>query len=329
MLRGIKAYLLCSSLLLLKIECYRPLTSCINLLISSAINGVADNEKYATSDVSQLISATVQDGVVFLQNHQINQTLHIYDVDGAISFEVVNNIDEKISNQDSNTTTFEKIFGIYKLPASYCIAFVKNSEPAASFFGGFYGVRRVTEISFINVPSKNSIDNDTVFNASQLAIDLEKQKKALLLMQDSLSRHSFYFSTGNFDITRSMQANAIDSMVFNSSKPIPENFLHVAEASFPFDWRSCDERFFWNLNVISDLTRVPDLNDHWITPITNAWIGTKVLPMKLRDHNDKVKRVKFGLTLISRRSRHRQGPRLVTNSDEIHCSTTCCIMHIL
>ena len=78
-------------------------------------------------------------------------------------------------------------------------------------------------------------------------------------------------------------------------------------------WRNCDERFFWNLNVVSDLIDTPGLDDRWITPVTNMWTSSEEVCFQTNDitKSSGSKNENFLLTLISRRNRRRQGPRSV------------------
>ena len=83
----------------------------------------------------------------------------------------------------------------------------------------------------------------------------------------------------------------------------------IATCATSPSWRSCDERFFWNLNVVSHLIDTPGIDDRWITPITNMWVGCEELEFNMKNSDGKMKNEKFLLTLISRRNRRRQGPR--------------------
>ena len=118
-------------------------------------------------------------------------------------------------------SSYERIFGIYKLPLAYCIAFIKSSEPADSFLGGEYGVRRVKEISYVIIPTSSnkliisgdssssspSFSSSSSFSSTSSQSEQSKQKEAITLMQNTFSRHSFYFSSSFFDVTRNFQSN--------------------------------------------------------------------------------------------------------------------------
>ena len=177
----------------------------------------------------------------------------------------------------------EKIFGIYKLPGGYCVAFIKSSEPATNFIGDSFGVRRVKEVSFVLIPSGvgEPVPGTELWT---------RHRNAIALMDSTFTRHDLYFSTGHFDVTRNLQSNYQEFGAASKEEMITPS------------WRHCDERFFWNLNVISDLIDVPGLHDQWITPVTNAWVATEEISAGKNNE-------KFMLSLISRRSRRRQGPR--------------------
>ena len=120
--------------------------------------------------------------------------------------------------------SYERIFGVYKLPLAYCVAFIKSSEPANDFLGGDYGVRKIKEVSYVVIPipsasSSSSSSNSLIPRNSGSSIgtststssstqsDIAKQKEALSLMQATFSRHSFYYSSGFYDVTRNFQSN--------------------------------------------------------------------------------------------------------------------------
>lgn len=78
-------------------------------------------------------------------------------------------------------------------------------------------------------------------------------------------------------------------------------------------WKSCDERFFWNLNVLSNLIDTPDIDSRWITPVTNMWISSEEISVKMKSDSGGIEDEQFILSLVSRRNRRRQGPRYLTS----------------
>jgi hypothetical protein len=100
-----------------------------------------------------------------------------------------------------------------------------------------------------------------------------------------------------------------------SHKSLTQPTVSINHDSSP-SWKTCDERFFWNLNVLSDLIDTPGIDERWITPVTNMWVSSEDITLKLKKspgNNEEVEE-KFLLTLISRRNRRRQGPRCVLKS---------------
>lgn len=77
----------------------------------------------------------------------------------------------------------------------------------------------------------------------------------------------------------------------------------------PTSWKTCDERFFWNLNVLSNLIDTPGIDSRWITPVTNMWISSEEISVKMKIDSGGIVDEKFILSLVSRRNRRRQGPR--------------------
>jgi SacI homology domain len=98
-----------------------------------------------------------------------------------------------------------------------------------------------------------------------------------------------------------------------SHKLLSQPTVSINHDSFP-SWKTCDERFFWNLNVLSDLIDTPGIDERWITPVTNMWVSSEDITLKMKKSpgNDEEVEEKFLLTLISRRNRRRQGPRFVS-----------------
>jgi hypothetical protein len=125
---------------------------------------------------------------------------------------------------DIYQSSYEGIFGVYKLPLAYCIAFIKSSEPANNFLGGNYGVRNIKEISYVIIPSASSsvsIPGSTVSFTYQS--ESAKQKEAISLMQNTFSRHSFYYSSRFFDVTRNLQSNSFQHFQSSNIGSVPDD----------------------------------------------------------------------------------------------------------
>lgn len=172
----------------------------------------------------------------------------------------------------TTTTHYDGIFGIYELPMGNYITLITDTSKATDV--PFDDVYRIDKIEFVRIP-----DIDQMSRRVSLSLQ-EKQKYAESLMMNIFSRHSFYFSNGTYDITRSLQYNTLSH---NS------NFSN---------WRNCDERFFWNLNSLKPLIEAQA--ESFILPVTNAWISSADVDINGKNHQ---------FSLISRRSRRRQGPR--------------------
>ena len=271
-------------------------------LFSAVAGGAGAKSNGASSSASSVdgvtdlieVHASAQVGVLLLRSKALNQTLQL--AGGRHGTALTVNVVETAADTKFDGV-YERIFGVYKLPAGHCVAFVKRSEPVASFVSGAHEVRKVVEISFVEVPtaaaSSAAVAGAGGTGAANNEAMLEKQRDAVALMQEAFARHSFYFSTSDiFDVTRTMQSNAARDASASSSAPL---------------WQSCDERFFWNLNAVSDLVDAPGLRGGWVTPFVNAWVATQTLT---------VGRQAFNLTLISRRSRRRQGPRYIKRGSD-------------
>lgn len=122
---------------------------------------------------------------------------------------------------------------------------------------------------------------------------------------------SFYFSpTG--DLTNTMQRQV-------EQPPLP--------AELP-RWKSLDERFFWNLEMLRDLTEIEG-GDHWVLPIIQGFVQVERCQLDPIDDNQPEAALcqdssgawfdvqsatrplakEFTMTLVSRRSRYRAGTR--------------------
>ena len=177
-------------------------------------------------------------------------------------------------------TSGEAIFGLYKFNHDYYLALIMESEAVQSLSNVQEGVRLIKEIRLFPLHNKNTNINE------------DNNQKILSLLLDTLSRHSFYYSTSNYDFTRSVQSNLL---VTNQG---------------PTTWRDCDDRFVWNFNVLHDLVD-QKVDDCWITPVTNAWLTSETIQSSTRKGQN------YTLSLISRRSRFRQGPRYVKRGSDI------------
>lgn len=101
-------------------------------------------------------------------------------------------------------------------------------------------------------------------------------------LRSLLRRHSFYFSAAAFDVTRTHQLNAL--------APTPSGAP---------GWLRADERFFWNLELLAPLLADP-IGRRLVVPMSNLCAGQVRLALPGANST---------YTLVSRRGRHRQGPR--------------------
>lgn len=163
------------------------------------------------------------------------------------------------------------IFGFYELPTGYFAAVIKDSEPLE--VKSLPDIRKVKKITLIKVPSSPAVAYQHL-NATELELE---QARAEALLLRTFKQHSFYFSTGSYDISNTLQNNALGMQ--NGTVEANENF-------------------FWNLNAIAPLLH--ENCTAFVMPVVNAWIGSTSINYEGSDYE---------LTLISRRSRRRQGPR--------------------
>eukprot|EP01041_Mallomonas_annulata_P007454 gene7454-15245_t len=177
---------------------------------------------------------------------------------------------------DNIKTNAEAIFGIFELSSGNYIAVITKSFPA-DYIGT--GVREIKEVDLIPIPSKLNLNQENDIKFLTL-----KAKDELKLLQKAFKRHTFYFSTSSYDVTKNTQSNYLQTI-----SNIPQH-----------QWNTSDNKFFWNFNLITPFINSKSYD--WITPITNAWTATKEFNLNNKE---------YSLTLISRRSRSMQGPRYI------------------
>lgn len=149
------------------------------------------------------------------------------------------------------------------------------------------GVRRIKELGLMKVPSM-----DRPVSSKQLHAVLAHEE-AQRLLREAFAEHSFYFSTQpeRFDVTRNTQSNAVSQL---------QHQTYLVE--------NCDPRFFWNRKLAASIVAAGA--GSLVVPISNIWTDTIPIAVSTdAQHN---------LTLVSRRSRLRQGPRLRCLKDQYH-----------
>ena len=88
-------------------------------------------------------------------------------------------------------------------------------------------------------------------------------------------RYFFQFIIDTALLTMNRQLNASHFTLFRTLFQLyqtSDQRVVTVNRKILASWRNCDERFFWNLNVVSDLIDTPGLDDRWITPVsTNSF----------------------------------------------------------
>jgi hypothetical protein len=182
-------------------------------------------------------------------------------------------------NEADTGTRFEEIFGFYDMPAGKHMLVVTSSEPLLS--SAFPDIRKV--ISFKLLP----VEKKTTKHLSESV--LGKQKFAEMILLQTMNRHEFYFSVGKYDILKSYQANYVSTGISKDDTD--------------------DDSFFWNKDVIEPLYNSSIASKSiFFTKFCNAHIDST--DVKIGTEN-------YHFTLVSRRSKNRQGPRyLKRGADE-------------
>ncbi|GLH05859.1 Phosphatidylinositide phosphatase SAC1 [Gryllus bimaculatus] len=133
--------------------------------------------------------------------------------------------------------------------------------------------------------------------------DREKFERRILeeLQRIFTDTDSFYFCLSG-DLTNSLQRQ---NVLRKNNEEINHNVM----------WKSVDERFFWNKNMLQDIINLNNpLADPWVLPVIQGFIQiehckVEVGPERYGSGNLENRYETFTLCLISRRSRFRAGTR--------------------
>lgn len=228
------------------------------------------------------------------------------------SWNVTSDGNDSSRNTDGNS--FYGVVGIFSVPggASRFLAVIRDAVPAEHLGEG---VRRVREIGLIHIPSApapvaTTTSSSSSSNASTYRADPQlelKERELFDTLRRTFARHSFYFSTGPYDISRTLQSNRLQPRSMHCSISSPPSTAAALSPGI-----DCDPRFFWNLDVARPLIEAGC--GAVVTPIVNMWTQSTYLEGAQSTNNTKL-RDPYTLTLIARRSRFRQGPRYYYNID--------------
>ena len=166
----------------------------------------------------------------------------------------------------------EAIYGLYDLLSGPYVAVVLESEPFISKEPKW--IRKVKKIIMLPLFA----------NTRQLSSRKQNDEdRYLYLLDKAFSEHTFFFSSSH-DLTQTQQKIAKIAESNAASAPI---------------WTRADNRFFWNIDCVSDLIACDA--DEWIVPFMSAYI--EYVPDCEIDDD------KFSTLFITRRSRFRAGCR--------------------
>jgi hypothetical protein len=218
-----------------------------------------------------------------LKKNIFGQDQYLYlKVNSNVSIDVEESSKAPLDFIDVPESTAEGVFGIFKLPNGYFLALIQESVAVDNIF--MPNIREIKDIKLLPIHGYSNTFYDGVGST---------QKEAMTLISQTLSRHQFYYSTGSYDFTRTVQSNY-------QSKQFKRDIAALFDCHI--DHQYCDDRFFWNKNLVNVLVQ-NNIRNEWIIPVINAWLSQE----KLFHSNGK----DYFLCLISRRSRYRQGPRYI------------------
>lgn len=159
------------------------------------------------------------------------------------------------------------IFGHFTLPLGDYLLLVSDAQTVQNIHVD--SIQEVKGFELVKIPGSGK-------SAASLLLQpklLQEHRKAVKELFFALRRHTFHFSTGKYNILRTVQSNHLN-------------------------YPGAEDKFFWNKMALSPFisTNATD----FITPLCNSWIGSAVI-----EEADN----RYRVTLISRRSKDRQGPR--------------------
>ena len=186
------------------------------------------------------------------------------------------------------------LLGLYKAGSVTYVGLVTHSIPCGE---DFPNTLKVDEVKFLAV---HGYEKGHRLSSSD--------QKELDLLYSSFGRHDFYFSMNprTYDVTRTVQGNDQLSSFYRSTDG--------SKSIFPSTFKDCDNRFYWNYVALQTIVKAISLQEHieleretslntWITPVTSAAVSSFAFDMN---------NTTYSISLVSRRSRSRQGPRLRT-----------------
>jgi len=152
-----------------------------------------------------------------------------------------------IDHEYHENTQFEAIYGIYHLLKGAYIALLVESEVWVSV--PKINIRRTKKIIVLPL-----FQSEVVLSESQQ----NDENQYLELLRLGFKEHQFFYSA-NYDLTHTQQRLA--KLRLNKG-------LNTAAP-----WKTADSRFFWNLDVISDL--ISCAASKWIVPFMSAHIEVR------------------------------------------------------
>jgi len=157
------------------------------------------------------------------------------------------------------------ILGLYQLSGSHLIAVIAESMEANGV--PIPGVRRVNKVQLVDVPINNGSSAASSITVDKMKDPSRPPDKLRQLLLEAFHMHVFYYSTGEYDISRSLQSNYDTSQLEN--EPLSSSSSSVSVNEKQDRLGKVESRFFWNLNNIRALTSA-GCND-FVTPVVNAW----------------------------------------------------------
>jgi hypothetical protein len=246
----------------------------------STVKGMLRKNATSSTTVDQSLVIIKQDnGVLILHNRGRDETVQIAKVQSRISIESIHTRPLVHETNAQLHVRADAIFGIFELPLGSFLGVVTKSSSYPALGAG---VREVREIDLIQIGPTSALKSDAKLDSLR-----KNQPKALSMLTELFSTHSFYFSISPiYDITRNTQSNSL------KAQKLLQNLNEM--------YLSADERFFWNLNI--SFAFIKSGLGNWVTPMCNIWTSTKSFSFGSRAAD---------LTLISRRGCRRQGPRYI------------------
>jgi hypothetical protein len=296
--------------------------------------------------VNPEISLYSYNGQYYLHNSRTLNNIKL-SINTNLQINITNydNFHKNIQQISTKITDCYAIFGLYKVQNKYYLALITKSSKIDNINQVLSSIQLVNEIKFYALNNNNNDENVTINHSIDEDINNDSISKSnkdsiLKLLFDTIKIHTFYYSNNiNYDITRNLQSNCLDKNINNINNVNNDyndnntnKYNKINKNNIKLNLMLCDDNYFWNLNILSKFIQ-SNIDMNWITPVVSAYIATDTITLNSDNNNSYIDNNNYNynikstskntlksakLTLISRRSRYRQGPRYIKRGIDLN-----------